>query len=134
MSQASLARWELQALFALASCVLIAACGAVQAQDAERVLEGRASYYSDTLAGHTTANGETYDPGALTAASRDLPFGTRVRVIRVDTGETVTVRINDRGPFGDRRRILDLSRAAAEQLSMIRAGVVEIRAEVLAAN
>lgn len=93
---------------------------------------GRASYYSDRLAGRRTANGERYDPARLTAASRDLPFDTVVRVTRVDSGESVIVRINDRGPFGDRRRILDLSRAAAERIHMIRAGVVDIRAEVLA--
>jgi rare lipoprotein A len=54
-----------------------------------------------------------------------------VRVVRVDTGASVVVRVNDRGPFRDRRRILDLSRAAAEQLDMIRAGVIDIRAEIL---
>ncbi len=95
------------------------------------MLEGRASYYADSLAGNSTASGEPYDPSAHTAASRDLPFGTRVRVTRVDNGRTTEVRVNDRGPFGDRRRILDLSRAAAEDLDMIRAGVVEIRAEIL---
>lgn len=95
------------------------------------VLHGRASYYSDRLAGRTTANGDRYDPRALTAASRDLPFGTMVRVIREDTGASVIVRINDRGPHRDHSRILDLSRAAAEQLDMIRAGVVTIRAEII---
>lgn len=100
-------------------------------QRAIEVLRGRASYYSDRLAGRTTANGDRYDPRAFTAASRDLPFGTIVRVVREDTGASVIVRINDRGPFGDRRRILDLSRAAAEALDMIRAGVVDIRAEIL---
>lgn len=118
--------------------VLALACGAASAQpsgDVVRVLRGRASYYSDALAGRSTASGEPYDPRAFTAASRDLPFGTRVRVTRVDEAgndlATVVVRINDRGPHRDRRRILDLSRAAAEQLDMIRAGVVRIRAEVL---
>ncbi len=96
-----------------------------------RVLEGRASYYADSLAGNHTANGDIYDPAKLTAASRDLAFGTIVRVVRVDTGASVVVRVNDRGPFGDRRRILDLSRAAAERLDMIRAGVITIRAEIL---
>ena len=100
-----------------------------------KVLEGRASYYSDALAGRSTASGEPYDPSQLTAASRDLPFGTRVRVTRLSgAGEamgSVVVRVNDRGPFGDRSRILDLSRAAAERLDMIRAGVITIRAEVL---
>ena len=97
-----------------------------------RVFRGRASYYSDALAGNTTANGDTYDPARLTAASRTLPFGTVVRVVRVDNGKHVTVRINDRGPFGDRRRVIDLSRRAAEALDMIRAGVVDVRVEVLA--
>lgn len=94
-------------------------------------LRGRASYYSDRLAGRSTASGEPYTPSAFTAASRDLPFGTIVRVIREDTGASVIVRVNDRGPFGDRRRILDVSRAAAEALDMISAGVIPIRAEIL---
>jgi len=110
----------------LALLLVLPACGG-----ATSTLTGRASYYSDSLAGNPTASGEPYDPRALTAASRDLPFGTRVRVTRVDTGATVEVRVNDRGPFRDESRILDLSRAAAERLDMIRAGVVEIRAEVL---
>jgi rare lipoprotein A len=97
-----------------------------------KVLQGRASYYHDSLAGNLTANGEVYDLDRLTAASRDLPFGTIVRVIRLDTGHRIVVRINDRGPFGDRRRILDLSRAAATRLQMLRRGVVPIRAEILA--
>ena len=95
------------------------------------VIEGRVSYYADSLSGHSTATGEPYDPTALTAASRDLPFGTMVRVVRIDTGASVVVRINDRGPFGRRTRILDLSRAAAEALDMIQAGVIEVRAEIL---
>lgn len=95
------------------------------------VMEGRVSYYHDSLAGNHTSNGERYDPKKLTAASRTLPFGTRVRVVRIDNGRSVVVRVNDRGPFGDRGRILDLSRAAARELEMIAAGVVEVRAEVL---
>lgn len=98
---------------------------------ARRILRGRASYYHDSLAGNPTASGEPYDPRRRTAASRTLPFGTRLRVTRVDTGATTTVRVNDRGPFGDRRRILDLSRRAAEDLDMIRAGVIRIRAEII---
>jgi rare lipoprotein A len=95
------------------------------------VLEGDATYYSDSLAGNHTANGEIYDPGRLTAASRDLPFGSIVRVTRRDTGAAVLVRVNDRGPFGKKQRILDLSRAAAEQLNLIRRGHAPVRAEVL---
>lgn len=96
-----------------------------------RIFEGFASYYSDALAGRRTSNGERYDPAKRTAASRDLPFGTLVRVVRSDTGKHVIVRINDRGPFGDRRRILDLSRAAARELGIVNAGVAHVRAEVI---
>lgn len=95
------------------------------------VQQGYASYYSDRLAGRSTANGEAYDPSELTAAHRTLPFGTRVAVRRVDTGARVDVRINDRGPFAGRQRIIDLSRAAAEAIAMIRAGVVAVTVQVL---
>lgn len=95
------------------------------------VFRGQASYYGDSLAGNKTASGERYDPRAFTAAHRTLAFGTLVRVVRPDTGASVTVRITDRGPFVS-RRVLDLSRAAAERLRMIRSGVVEVRAEVVA--
>lgn len=104
---------------------------ALDERPALEVLEGRASYYADRFEGRSTASGEPYRARELTAASRDLPFGTVVRVVRVDTGASVVVRVNDRGPFGDHGRILDLSRAAAERLDMIRAGVIEIRAEIL---
>ncbi len=95
------------------------------------VLDGEATYYSDKLAGRKTASGERYDPGALTAAHRTLRFGTQVRVVRVDTGRAVIVRITDRGPFGKPSRIIDLSKAAARELDMLRAGVVRVRVEVL---
>jgi rare lipoprotein A len=94
-------------------------------------LRGDASYYASFFKGRRTSNGERYDPGKLTAANRTLPFGTRLRVTRVDTGRSVVVRVNDRGPFGKRHRILDLSRAAAEQLDMIGAGHAEVEAVVL---
>jgi rare lipoprotein A len=87
---------------------------------------GKASYYADSLAGNATASGEPYDPRALTAAHPTLPFGTVVDVVRRDDGRRVRVRINDRGPFGGRGRIIDVSRAAAEQLDMIRAGVIDV--------
>jgi rare lipoprotein A (peptidoglycan hydrolase) len=95
------------------------------------VLEGQATYYSDSLAGNHTTNGDVYDPSRRTAASRDLPFESIVRVIRRDTGAQVLVRINDRGPFGSHKRILDLSRAAAADLHMLGRGVAPVRAEVL---
>ncbi len=94
-------------------------------------LRGQASYYADSLAGRPTASGEPYDPRAYTAAHRTLPFDTVVRVRTTAHARSVYVRINDRGPFGDRRRIIDLSRAAAEALDLLRDGVAPVTVEVL---
>ncbi len=102
-----------------------------EGKPAKRTLTGKATYYSNSLSGRKTASGEVYDPDAFTAAHKQLPFGTVVRVIRTDTNRYVYVRINDRGPFGKRERIIDLSYVAAERLGMIRAGVVPVRVEVL---
>jgi rare lipoprotein A len=101
------------------------------ARKALETFHGEASYYSDALAGRKTASGEPYDPQKYTAAHRSLPFGTVLRVRREDTGGIVYVRVNDRGPFGKRRRILDLSKAAAQQLGMIRRGIADVRIEVV---
>jgi rare lipoprotein A len=87
---------------------------------------GLASYYADRFHGRPTASGEPYDRQAYTAAHRQLPFGTRVVVSRLDDGRSVTVRINDRGPFV-RGRVIDLSYAAAKKLNMLRLGVVKVR-------
>ncbi|MBK8169238.1 MAG: septal ring lytic transglycosylase RlpA family protein [Sandaracinaceae bacterium] len=93
---------------------------------------GRASYYHDSLHGNHTANGEVYDIHAFTAASRTLPFDTIVRVVRLDDpARWVIVRVNDRGPFGDAGRLLDLSHAAAERLGSIEMGVARVRLEIL---
>jgi rare lipoprotein A len=107
---------------------LVAAYGSRRAL---AVQNGQASYYGNSLAGHKTASGERYDPHAFTAAHRTLPLGTVGRVRRSDTGAVVYVRITDRGPFGSAHRILDLSHAAAERLGMIRAGVAEVRLEIV---
>jgi len=96
------------------------------------VQRGSGSYYSDAFAGRNTASGAPYEPLGFTAAHRSLPFGTVLRVTRADGGQSVYVRVTDRGPFGPRGRILDLSRAAAERLGMMRAGVVKLRVEVVA--
>lgn len=88
--------------------------------------QGEASWYGPGFAGRPTANGEVFDPLQLTAAHPTLPFGTRVEVRNLDTGRSVVVRINDRGPFvGD--RIIDLSRAAAEAIGLIASGVAPVR-------
>lgn len=96
-----------------------------------RVYRGQATYYSDRLAGRSTASGEPYRPEKLTAAHRSWPFGTVVRVTNRRNQKSVEVRINDRGPFGRRKRIIDLSRRAAEQLKMIKAGVVPVTVRIL---
>ncbi len=90
-------------------------------------LEGVASYYWQ---GQMTATGERFDPSKLTAAHKTLPFGTRVRVTRVDTGSSVVVRINDRGPFKP-GRVIDLSKRAAEEIGMTGKGLSTVKLEVL---
>ncbi len=84
---------------------------------------GSASWYS--LPGNRTANGETMNPAAMTAAHRSLPFGSKIKVTNQRNGRSVVVRINDRGPFVG-GRILDLSKAAAQQLGFVRAGHTKI--------
>jgi rare lipoprotein A len=93
---------------------------------------GWASWYGAHHHGRKTASGEPFSMYALTAAHRSLPLGTTVRVTSLDTGQQVTVTINDRGPFVDQpRRIIDLSRAAAEHLGLRRQGVGRVRVDVL---
>lgn len=92
--------------------------------------EGRASFYGLRFKGRPTASGEIFDPQAMTAAHRTLPFGTRLLVTNTVNGRSVVVRINDRGPY-THGRILDLSRAAAERLEMIRSGTAPVRLEYL---
>ena len=88
---------------------------------------GIASFYST---GIKTANGEHFDPGQLTAAHRTLPFGTRLQVTNMETGKTVMVRVNDRGPYID-GRVLDLSRYAAESLGIIDQGVAKVHMAIV---
>jgi len=90
--------------------------------------EGLASWYGggDGFDGKPTASGEIFDTSQLTAAHRDLPLGTVVDVTNVETGASVRVRINDRGPFV-RGRIIDLSRSAAQRVGVIGPGVAKVR-------
>lgn len=93
-------------------------------------VKGKASYYGSEFNGRKTANGEIYDETAMTAAHRTLPFGTVLRVTNIRNGLSVIVRINDRGPFHP-DRVLDLSKAAAEELDLIKYGVTEIESEIV---
>jgi rare lipoprotein A len=88
---------------------------------------GVASFYSH---GSRTASGEKFNASELTAAHRTLPFGTRVRVTNVATGRSVTVRVNDRGPFV-KGRVIDVSRAAAQSLGMVGQGVAKVKLDVV---
>lgn len=89
--------------------------------------ECEASYYN---MGTTTADGETFDPNALTAANKTLPFNTMVKVTNEANGESVTVRINDRGPYVD-GRCLDLTTAAFESISSLGAGTITVKYQVV---
>lgn len=93
-------------------------------------LEGMASWYGGKFQGRLTANGEIFDTNKLTAAHRELPFGTIVRVTNTRNNRVVVVRINDRGPFVD-DRVIDLSRAAADIIGLTAAGVAPVRLEVM---
>lgn len=90
-----------------------------------------ASWYGPGFNGKRTASGEIFDQDRLTAASRTLPLGSRVRVVDLRTGRSVTVRINDRGPYV-RGRAIDLSRAAAERIGLKRVGVERVEVAPLA--
>ncbi|MGD9992414.1 MAG: septal ring lytic transglycosylase RlpA family protein [Salinivirgaceae bacterium] len=94
---------------------------------------GLASFYADKFDGRITASGETFDQRKLTAAHRTLPFGTTVKVTNLENKKTVRVVINDRGPF-IKDRVIDLSKAAAEELGFIKEGVTQVKLEVLNLN
>ena len=91
---------------------------------------GEASFYGDSFAGKATASGETFDPAKMTAAHRTLPLGSKVRVTHSGTGDSVVVRINDRGPFHG-NRVIDLSKASAKRLGMLNSGTARVKLELL---
>jgi rare lipoprotein A len=100
----------------------ILAIAFLSASPALAATTGLASYYKT---GYKTASGERYNPNGYTAAHRNLPFGTKLRVTNLKNGKSVVVRVNDRGPF-IRKRVLDLSYGAAKALGITRAGVGKI--------
>ena len=95
-------------------------------EEFDHVETGVASWYGPGFHGKYTANGEVYDQSEHTAAHRTLQMPSVVRVTNLDTGRSTTVRINDRGPYA-RNRVLDLSRAAAEDLGIMRNGTARVR-------
>jgi rare lipoprotein A len=103
----------------LASITTFSSCGKFITET------GKASYYGDDFNGKKTANGQTFDKNALSAAHKTLPFGTVVKVTNLSNGKTVTVTINDRGPYA-KGRIIDLSEKAAANIDMINQGVAQV--------
>lgn len=97
---------------------------------AMKTISGSASWYGGKFHGRKTANGERYNMHEMTAAHKTLPFGTKVRVTNQRNGQSVTVRINDRGPFTG-NRVIDLSRGAAQAVGMIKQGIASVKIEVL---
>jgi rare lipoprotein A len=93
---------------------------------------GKAGYYADSLQGRKTASGELYNKTELTCAHKSLPFGTKVRITRLDNKKSVIVRVNDRGPFVD-GYVTDISRKAAESIGLLRDGVTRVKLEVVEA-
>jgi rare lipoprotein A len=107
-------------LAAAVFCLFMAACS-------PRITEkGKASFYADSFQGRQTANGEIFKQNKKTAAHKTLPFGTKVKVTNLKNGKTVTVRINDRGPFVA-GRIIDLSKRAAKKIDMKNDGIAEVK-------
>jgi rare lipoprotein A len=102
--------------------ILVGSTDMVKAQEA--------SYYGDYFKGRPTASGEIFDPDLLTAAHKTLPFGTIVKVRNIKNGKTVTVKINDRGPFVGERAI-DLSEGAAREIAMIDDGVALVELTII---
>src|SRR3954452_9021472 len=113
----------------LAITVVALTCtlGAVSApaEETQPIQTGAASWYGPGFHGKRTANGERFNTHALTAAHKTLPFGTQLRVTNERTGQSVVVRINDRGPYA-RGRVIDLSKAAADAVGFLGVGMVTL--------
>ena len=114
-------------------CTLLLASFAMSFNTSESSNRGVATYYSDLFQGRRTASGELYDKTKLTAAHRTLPLGTKIKITRTDNQKSVIVRINDRGPYSQ-SRVLDISKAAAEKIGLLRVGKATVTIEVIDKN
>lgn len=113
-------------VFALTSCAPYQA----RRNCVDYIASGEASWYGPGFVGRKTANGERYNQKGLTAAHPTLPLGTTLRVTNLENGQSVVVRINDRGPYA-KGRIIDLSKGAAEKIGMLRKGTASVRITTL---
>lgn len=118
-------RQPLSLLFGLLACLALSSFAGHRLEEF-----GKAGYYADALHGRKTANGEKYDKNLLTCAHKSLPYGTKLRVTRLDNKKAVIVRVNDRGPYTE-GFVVDLSRAAAAEIDLIRAGRANVKVEVV---
>ncbi|MBI9105012.1 MAG: septal ring lytic transglycosylase RlpA family protein [Spirochaetales bacterium] len=110
--------------------IIFCAAMAIFADTAAHTETGMASWYGGKFQGRQTASGEIFDTNLMTAAHKTLPFGTIVKVVNLDNELETTVKINDRGPFVT-GRIIDLSRAAADEIKMVGAGVARVQISVV---
>jgi len=117
-------------LFIIPFMFLLTSCTRISYLPSEGIQSGLASWYGADFHGKLTSNKEIYNMHDLAAAHKTLPFGTHVMVTNLNNGKSITVRINDRGPFV-KGRIIDLSYAAAKALDMVGPGVVPVRIEVI---
>jgi rare lipoprotein A len=109
----------------------VAAPASAAKTSGDHQLEGKAAYYSNRFNGRKTASGQRFSNAAMTTAHNTLPFGTRVKVTNTKNNKSVVVRVNDRGPSTP-GRVFDLTRAAAKKLGYVRAGLADVKAEVVA--
>ncbi|NEX20332.1 septal ring lytic transglycosylase RlpA family protein [Thiorhodococcus mannitoliphagus] len=114
----------------LASFVPFATTALAASATPGQTQKGVASYYHDSLNGNKTASGQIYNKNRLSAAHKTLPLGTKVRVTDTKTGRSIVVKVNDRGPFV-KGRIIDLSKAAARKLGIVKRGVAKVEVKVL---
>lgn len=112
------------------TALVLGGCTATAARQMSGQISGIASYYG-AESGHRTANGEIFYPEGLSAAHRTLPFGTRLSVTNLATGQSCTVRINDRGPAAWTKHDLDLSTGAARVCGLIHSGTARIAYSIL---
>ncbi len=120
-------------LLGAAMAALVPGVGGARAKKKKHRLRGLASYYGRKFHGKPTASGEPFDMHKLTAAHRTLPFGTWVKVTTVGKHpRSVVVRVNDRGPW-KKERVIDVSRAAAVRLGLVKAGMLRVRLQVVPA-
>jgi rare lipoprotein A len=103
---------------------------APKASSGDHALEGKLAHYGNKFRGRKTANGERFNPAAMTMAHRTLPFGSMVKVTNTKNKRSVVVRVNDRGP-STQDRVADVTTAAARKLGMIKSGVVDAKLEVV---